>query len=99
MEEINISKFKATCLEVLKRVQTTRKSILVTRRGQPIAALTPVFTRPRSQSWLGSLAGTLEINGDIVRQTICEPVGRRTRKKLSKRRESKSTGASNDKQK
>ena len=37
MEEIQISKFKATCLAVLDRVGKTRKPVLVTRFGKPVA--------------------------------------------------------------
>ena len=41
MEEIAISKFRATCFEVLERVRKTRKAVLVTRFGVPVAEVTP----------------------------------------------------------
>ena len=41
MEEIAISKFKATCLAVLERVRKTGQPILVTRFGQAIAEIRP----------------------------------------------------------
>jgi len=41
MQEIAISKFKATCLAVLKRVRETGEPVLVTRFGQPIARIEP----------------------------------------------------------
>ncbi len=41
MEEIAISKFKATCLAVLERVRKTGKPVLVTRFGEPVAELVP----------------------------------------------------------
>ena len=66
MEEIAISKFKATCLEVLERVRKTRKRILVTRFGQPIAEVLPPSAGPGKSGWLGSMAGTARIKGDIV---------------------------------
>jgi prevent-host-death family protein len=65
MEEISISKFKATCLAVLERVRQTREPILVTRRGVPIAEISPPAEVPAGQ-WLGSMAGTAQIAGDIV---------------------------------
>ena len=65
MEQIAVSKFKATCLSVLKRVQKTRKPILVTRFGLPLAEIAPP-TRKRNSRWRGSMAGTGEIIGDIV---------------------------------
>ena len=41
MEEIAISKFKATCLGVLEEVRKTRKPIVVTRHGKPVAQVCP----------------------------------------------------------
>ena len=41
MEEIAISKFKATCLAVLERVRKTGKPIRVTRFGQVVAEVVP----------------------------------------------------------
>lgn len=66
MEEIAISKFKATCLEVLERVRRTRKAVLVTRFGEPVAEVTPPPVTKRKGDWLGSMAGTAQIKGDIV---------------------------------
>jgi prevent-host-death family protein len=66
MEEIAISKFKATCLAVLERVRKTGKPVLVTRFGQPVAELVPPRASQRQKQWVGSLAGTGEIIGDIV---------------------------------
>ena len=37
MEEMAISKFKATCLAVLERVRKTGEPVLITRFGHPIA--------------------------------------------------------------
>jgi prevent-host-death family protein len=66
MEEIAISKFKATCLEVLERVRRTRKPVLVTRFGEPVAEVTPPSNTKRKGDWLGAMAGTARIKGDIV---------------------------------
>jgi antitoxin (DNA-binding transcriptional repressor) of toxin-antitoxin stability system len=65
MEEIAVSKFKATCLAVLQRVHKTRKPILITRFGKPIAEVVPP-PPPRPKSWLGCMAGTGKITGDII---------------------------------
>ncbi len=64
MEEIAISKFKATCLAVLERVRKTREPILVTRFGHPVAEITPPGALKKIL--LGSGRGTAEILGDIV---------------------------------
>jgi prevent-host-death family protein len=65
MEEIAISKFKATCLAVLEKVKKTGQPILVTRFGLPVAQITPPTNAKRVPK-LGTLAGTVEIHGDIV---------------------------------
>lgn len=65
MEEIAISKFKATCLAVLEGVRRTRKPILVTRFGKPVAEIVPPAPR-RTKRWLGCMKGTAQIRGDIV---------------------------------
>ena len=66
METISISAFKATCLAVLERVRRTRKPVLVTRFGEPVAEVVPPPVPPRPAHWLGSLAGGARIAGDIV---------------------------------
>ena len=70
MERIAISKFKATCLEVLERVRKTRKAVLVTRFGRPIAEVTPPSPSVSSRKWLGSMTGTAKIKGDIVSPAV-----------------------------
>lgn len=66
MEQIAISKFKATCLAVLETVRRTRKPVLVTRFGEPVAEVVPPSPRKRNKRWLGALAGTGRIRGDLV---------------------------------
>jgi prevent-host-death family protein len=66
MDEIAISKFKATCLAVLERVRTTRRPIRVTKFGEPVAEVVPPTPKPKKKPWLGYMAGTAQIVGDIV---------------------------------
>jgi prevent-host-death family protein len=66
MEQIAISKFKATCLGVLERVRRTRQPVLVTRFGEPVAQVAPPPPPERPKRWLGAMAGTGQIRGDIV---------------------------------
>jgi prevent-host-death family protein len=66
MDEIDISKFKANCLAVLERVRKTRKPVLVTRFGQPVAEVIPPSPKPDSRRRLGAMAGTARIVGDII---------------------------------
>ena len=66
MQEIAVSKFKATCLSVLEQVRKTRQPVRVTRFGKHLAEIVPPPEPPRSASWLGSRAGSGRITGDIV---------------------------------
>lgn len=66
MNEIAISKFKATCLEVLERVRTTKQPIRVTRFGKPVADIVPPQEQLAPKRRLGTMAGSGRILGDIV---------------------------------
>jgi prevent-host-death family protein len=65
MKEIAISEFKAKCLALLDQVQKTKRPILITRRGKPVAEVGPP-TPSSTRNWIGSMAGTSKILGDIV---------------------------------
>lgn len=69
MKEVAISEFKAKCLGLLEEVRKTRKPIRVTRFGKPVAEVVPPAPEARPESWLGCMAGTVEILGDIVGPT------------------------------
>jgi prevent-host-death family protein len=66
MEEIPISKFKATCFEVLKRVRKTGKPVRVTYFGKPLADIVPPQEYPTRKRRLGTGVGSGRILGDIV---------------------------------
>jgi prevent-host-death family protein len=66
MEEVAISEFKAKCLSILDQVQKTKKPILVTRFGKPIAEVGPAPPQPSTASWIGSMKGQVKFLGDIV---------------------------------
>ena len=66
METVNISTFKATCLARLDKVKRTGQPLLVTRKGDPIAEIRPPSPTKHRGSWLGTLAGTGRILGDVV---------------------------------
>ena len=69
MKEIAISEFKAKCLGILEQVRKTRKPIRVTRFGEPVAEVVPPSPKKRPANWLGCMAGTMRIVGDIVAPT------------------------------
>jgi prevent-host-death family protein len=66
MEEIAISHFKATCLSVLENVRKTKKPVRITRFGKPVAEVIPPSVEGKPANWLGCMAGTGRIIGDIV---------------------------------
>ena len=71
-ETISISIFKATCLRVLDNVKKTGKSIIVTRKGEPIALVTPPPPPPKSDPWLGCMKDRIKITGDIISPVLDE---------------------------
>jgi prevent-host-death family protein len=70
IEEIAISKFKAKCLALLEEVSKTKTPLRVTRRGKPLADIIPIHSEGGEKSWMGSMAGTIKITGDIVSPVI-----------------------------
>ncbi len=73
MEQIAISKFKATCLAALEEVRRTREPILVTRFGKPVAQIVPPEPPKSLKRKLGGMAKTVELAGDIVTPPADEP--------------------------
>ena len=66
MDEIAVSKFKATCLAALERVRRTGRPLRVTRFGKPLADVVPPRPRPTGEAWLGAMKGRGRIAGDLV---------------------------------
>ena len=66
MDEIAVSKFKATCLAALDRVCRTGQPLRVTRFGKPLADVVPPRAIARQGTWLGAMRGRGRITGDIV---------------------------------
>ena len=56
--------FKAKCLQIMDRVAETGNTVVITKRGRPIARLVPVEDPPARLA--GFFAGKIEIEGDIV---------------------------------
>ena len=71
-EVVSISKFKATCLALLDKVKKTGKPILVTRRNEPIALITPPPKPKQPACWLGMFQASGKIVGDIISPVLDE---------------------------
>ena len=66
MEKVAISVFKARRLRILERVRRTKRPVLVTRFGEPVAEIVPPGPPPRPPRWLGAMRGKGRITGDVV---------------------------------
>jgi len=58
------SEFKAKCLRLLDEVEEG-ETLLITKRGRPVARVVPVS--PRKRSLRGTWKGVVKVKGDIVR--------------------------------
>lgn len=65
-ERIPISEFKAKSLALLERVRRTGRSIVVTKRGEPVAEVIPPSAATLGRDWLGALRDSVHLRGDIV---------------------------------
>ena len=63
--EINASDFKARCLAILDEVAERGLSLIILKRGKPVAELRPVSKKAGQYSQL-ELLGTVKILGDVV---------------------------------
>ncbi len=65
--EIPAGEFKSRCLRLMDEVHERRTTIVITKRGKPVAKLVPPDSAPRLQ--FGCMKGTVTIHGDIVAPT------------------------------
>ena len=70
MDDMAISRFKATCLSAMEQVRKTRQPLRVTRFGVPVAEIVPPSVPKRPITWIGSMSGTGKILGDIVAPAV-----------------------------
>jgi len=68
--EVAISEFKAKCLSLLDEVSKTKAPLRVTRRGKAVADVVPAALDAEERTWIGSLEGEMEIEGDIISPVI-----------------------------
>ncbi len=61
-----ISEFKATCLAVLEEVRRTGTSVVVTKRGVPIAEIVPPSTAAAGGDWIGTMRGSATFADDLI---------------------------------
>lgn len=72
MTPLLVSTFKAKCIEVLNAVHDQGESVVVTRRGKPLARIVPVSAPGPVGRKLGATPGEMTILGDIVHADFSE---------------------------
>jgi prevent-host-death family protein len=65
MNTMAVSLFKAHALEVVSRVAALQESVIITKRGKPLAQVVP-FRSMETAAVRGGLASTLVFEKDIV---------------------------------
>lgn len=73
MKQIAAGKFKTHCLAIMDEVQAKRETIIITKRGKPIAKLSPLENK--ADDIFGFMKGKVEIIGDIVSPLPAEDWG------------------------
>ena len=58
--------FKARCLAIMDEVAAKRESVVITKRGKPVAKLVPMEKEKDDIFGFFNGKGTIEIKGDIV---------------------------------
>jgi prevent-host-death family protein len=64
MKKLAAGVFKVHCLAVMDEVQSKRESVLITKRGKPVAKLVPVDSK--TDDIYGFFVGKGTIKGDVV---------------------------------
>lgn len=61
---IPAGEFKAKCLKLLDEVAEKRQTLVITKRGKPVAEVVPMPAKQRNI--VGSMKGSVKILGDII---------------------------------
>ena len=60
---IAAGEFKAKCLKMLDKVADERETLVITKRGIPVAKVIPI---PSKGDFVGSMRGSVIWEGDII---------------------------------
>jgi prevent-host-death family protein len=61
---VTAAEFKAKCLKLMDEVAASGDSVIITKRGKPVACLTPASPQPRPI--LGAMKGRIQILGELI---------------------------------
>lgn len=56
---IGSADFKANCLKIIDRVNKDKQPVTITKRGTPVARLSPIDDRQRKGSIVGAMKGSV----------------------------------------
>lgn len=70
METVSATEFKAHCLQLMERVRKTRKPVLITKRGMPLAQLVPP-PATEERPWQ-KLRGSVLHMGDVLSPVVVD---------------------------
>ncbi|HUJ40165.1 MAG TPA: type II toxin-antitoxin system Phd/YefM family antitoxin [Candidatus Acidoferrales bacterium] len=68
MKKMSAAVFKAKCLSVMDEVQSKRETVIITKRGKPVAKLVPIDSR--KDDIFGYMKGKGKITGDVVKPVL-----------------------------
>lgn len=70
MKTVPAGSFKANCLAIMEEVKAKRQSVIITKRGEPVAKLVPV--NAEADEIFGFFCGRGRITGDIVSPALSD---------------------------
>jgi prevent-host-death family protein len=56
---VGAAEFKAACLRIIDEMNRDREPVTITKRGRPVATLSPVATTDKPATIIGAMAGTV----------------------------------------
>lgn len=63
---ISVTQFKAKCLRIVDDVQTSKRSVVISRHGRAAAKLVPVDHEAQGTAWHGRAKRTTKIQGELM---------------------------------
>lgn len=68
MKTMAAGEFKTKCLAVMDEVQSKRETVVITKRGKPVAKLVPI--NAGKDDIYGYMAGMGKVIGDVVKPVL-----------------------------
>jgi prevent-host-death family protein len=62
---VSASELKTRCSEVIERVAKEHRSVIVTKRGKPVACIVPIEPAT-AESLVGYARGRIKVTGDLL---------------------------------